>query len=157
MASPKTHNNCKWPRTILSIEVAAHLYYGNVPRLSATRAQPQITDLVSLLEMFEEATNSLQDDIVTSSVVISAILGVVDSMLAAYDTQYNTFKLQLCSALQRWFSDSGASVLNMRSRRQSKEKWPKPRRCCLSKCRTVINDSLKFEHSSSCKSYIFWI
>jgi len=61
------------------------------------------TDLVSLLEMFEEATNSLQADTVTSSVVIPAVLGV-DSMLAACDT-HNTFNLQLRSALQRRFSD----------------------------------------------------
>jgi len=74
----------------------------NVPSLSATQAQ--ITDLVSLLEMFEEATNSLQADTVTSSMVIPAMLGV-DSMLAACDTQYNTFKLQQRSALQGRFSD----------------------------------------------------
>jgi len=54
--------------------------------------------------MFEEATNSLQTDTVTSSMVIPAILGV-DGMLAACDTQYNTFRLQLRSALQRRFDD----------------------------------------------------
>jgi len=58
-----------------------------------------LQDLVSLLEMFEEATNSLQADTVASSMVIPAILGV-DGMLAARDTQYNTFRLQLRSALQ---------------------------------------------------------
>jgi len=46
--------------------------------------------------MFEEATNSLQADTFTSSVVILAMLGV-DSMLAACDTQYSTFNLQLRS------------------------------------------------------------
>jgi len=75
---------------------------GNVPRLSATRTH--ITDLVSLLEKFEEATNSRQADTATSSMVIPAILRV-DGMPAACDTQCNTLQLQLCSALQRRFSD----------------------------------------------------
>jgi len=91
-----------WRAASLILVKARNAGSGSVPRLSATRAQ--ITDLVSLLDMFEEATNSLQADTVTSSMVIPAILGV-DRMLAACDTQYNTFRLQLRSALQQRFDD----------------------------------------------------
>ena len=73
---------------------------GLVPRLTATRSQ--VEDLVTLLDTFEEATNSLQGDGVTSSVVIPAILGI-DALLAESSTSFNTFKVQLRSALQRRF------------------------------------------------------
>jgi len=62
------------------------------------RVTTPISLSVSLLEHFEEATNSLQADNVTASLVIPAILGI-DCMLASCDTQYNTFRLQLRSSL----------------------------------------------------------
>jgi hypothetical protein len=75
---------------------------GNIPRFSATRSQ--IEDLVTILQPFEEATNSLQADGITISMVIPAILGI-DRLLAISDTQFVTFKMQLRSALQRRFAD----------------------------------------------------
>lgn len=60
--------------------------------LVTTRAQ--LVDLVGLLENFEEATNTLQGDGVTISMVIPAIVGM-DEQLAAQKTQYQTFQLQL--------------------------------------------------------------
>lgn len=75
---------------------------GSVPRITVTRSQ--IYDLVNLLEMFEEATNCLQSNGVTASVVIPAILGI-DNMLADSNTQFNTFRLQLRSSLQRRFQN----------------------------------------------------
>ncbi len=74
----------------------------NTPTLSTTRAQ--ICDIVGLLENFEEATDSLQGDGITISMIIPAIRGI-DSLLAAQKTQYVTFQLQLRSALQRRFDD----------------------------------------------------
>ena len=74
----------------------------NTPPLSGKRAQ--LTDVVGLLENFEEATNSLQGDGVTVSMVIPAILGI-DELLAAQKTLFQNFQLQLRSALQRRFND----------------------------------------------------
>ncbi len=74
----------------------------NTPTLSTTRSQ--LCDIVGLLENFEEATDSLQGDGTTISMVIPAILGI-DELLAAQKTQYNNFQLQLRSALQRRFDD----------------------------------------------------
>ena len=75
---------------------------GHVPRMTAT--QSQVQDLVSILEYFKEATNVLQGDGITSSMIIPAILGV-DTSLADSSTGQDTFKLQLRSALQRRFTD----------------------------------------------------
>jgi len=56
---------------------------GHVPRMTAT--QSQVQDLVSILEYFKEATNVLQGDGITSSMIIPAILGV-DTSLADSST-----------------------------------------------------------------------
>jgi len=76
---------------------------GHVPRLSSTRSQ--VEELVSVLEPFEEATNILQGDGITSSVVIPAILGIDTSLAENTSSAFNTFKLQLRSSLQRRFCD----------------------------------------------------
>jgi len=75
---------------------------GHVPRLAAARSQ--VEELVTVLEPFEEATNILQGDGITSSVIIPAILGI-DASLAENNSSFSTFKLQLRSALQRRFTD----------------------------------------------------
>lgn len=59
-----------------------------VPRLSVSRMQ--VLDLLRLLDPFYEATQSLQGDGVTSSLVIPAIMGI-DDLLRSYKSQYVEF------------------------------------------------------------------
>jgi hypothetical protein len=61
----------------------------NVPRLTVTRLQK--LDLVTLLEPFDEATQALQGDGVTLSVVIPALVGV-DDELASCTPQLPTLR-----------------------------------------------------------------
>ena len=75
---------------------------GHVPRMMATRSQ--VEDILATLEYFEEATNVLQGDGVTASMIIPAILGL-DASLADCTAVCDVFKLQLRSAVQRRFVD----------------------------------------------------
>ena len=71
-----------------------------VPRLTASRSQ--IMDLVAILTLFEEATNSLQGDGITISLVIPALTRI-DSVLVSIQIQFPALKQQLCRALYNRF------------------------------------------------------
>jgi hypothetical protein len=74
----------------------------SVPRLTSSRTQ--ILDLVSILTPFEEATNSLQGDGVTISLVIPALMGI-DSVLSFMQTQFPSLQKHLRQALHDRFQD----------------------------------------------------
>lgn len=74
----------------------------SAPQLITTRAQ--LVDLVGLLENFEEATNTLQGDGVTISMVIPAIVGIDEQSL----DRKRSFKLFSYNCAVHYNADSTA-------------------------------------------------
>ena len=66
-------------------------------------ARVQIEDLVAILAVFEEATNTFQCDDISVSRVIPALMGT-DSVLLQLETQFWGFVNQLKVALRKQFS-----------------------------------------------------
>ena len=74
----------------------------NVPRFTVTKQQ--ILELVSILQPFEEATNTLQGDNVTISSVIPALLGIDDVLSHPPEqTQFPSVRKHLRRALRDRF------------------------------------------------------
>lgn len=71
-----------------------------VPRLTVLRSQ--VVDLVSVLTPFEEATNTLQGDEVTSSLVIPALTGL-DYVLSSAQTSFTSLQQHLRTSLFQRF------------------------------------------------------
>lgn len=91
-----------WKAVMDTLQQARNAKAAKVPRLTASRAS--MVDLITLLEPFNEATDALQSDGVTLSMVIPAVLGI-DEALKKCETQLHCLRNALQHGLAERFQD----------------------------------------------------
>jgi hypothetical protein len=89
--------------TLFRAKTSKNPVVANVPRLTINRAQ--MLDFVTLLEPFEEATQALQGDGVTLSVVIPALVGIDDALACYNNTALPTLRRNLRKYLSNRFQE----------------------------------------------------
>ena len=86
---------------------AGHTFWLQQPRRVGlsytvlTVSRHQVLDLVQLLDPFYEATQALQGDGITSSLVMPAVMGI-DHVMRSYNSQFGDF-MSLMKQLRRAF------------------------------------------------------